>query len=76
MSEMGQTRSSAEVCCVIALLPKADSRVSSRHVAEGQQPTSGRSSRVGVNQISWSSILIGASADGHFNRDMAWQIVS
>ena len=37
-----------------------------------QQPASGRSSRVGVTQISWSPILIDASADRHFNRDMAW----
>ncbi len=41
-------------------------------VAEGQQPTSRRSSRVGVTQISWSPILIDASADRHFDRDMAW----
>ena len=38
----------------------------------GQQPTSGRSSRVGVTQISWLPILIDASADRHFDRDMAW----
>lgn len=28
--------------------------------------------RVGVTQISWLPILIDASADRHFNRDMAW----
>ena len=32
-----------------------------------QQPTSGRSRRVGVSQTSWSPILIDASADRHFN---------
>ena len=37
-----------------------------------QQPASGRSSRVGVTQISCSPILIDASADRHFKRDMAW----
>ena len=41
-----------------------------------QQPASGRSSRVGVTQISCSAILIDASADRHFNRDMAWEIDS
>ena len=29
-------------------------------------------SGVGVSQIGWSPILIYASADRHFNRDMAW----
>jgi len=38
----------------------------------GQQSTSGRSSRVGVTQISWSPMLIDASADRHFDPDMAW----
>ena len=38
-----------------------------------QQPASGRSSRVGVTQISWSPIFHRRkSADRHFNRDMAW----
>src|SRR5712664_4818137 len=35
-----------------------------------QKATSGRSSRVGASQISWSPILIDASADRHFNRGM------
>ena len=39
-----------------------------------QQLTSGRSSPVGVSQISLSPILIGVSADRHFNRGMAWEI--
>ena len=33
-----------------------------------QQATSGRSSRVGVTQVSWSPISIDASADRYFNR--------
>ena len=37
-----------------------------------QQATSGRSSCVGTSQISWSPILINASADRHFSRGMAW----
>jgi len=41
-----------------------------------KQPASGRSSRVGVTQISCSPILIDASADRHFNLDVAWEIDS
>ncbi len=36
---------------------------------KGQQPTSGP---VEVTQISWLPILMNASADRHFNREMAW----
>ena len=45
-------------------------RTAQRNDAMCQKATSGRSSRVGVSQISWSPILIDASADRHFNRGM------
>jgi hypothetical protein len=59
-----------------AFSPIADKAAATDSGAMCQQPASGRSSRVGVAQLSWSPALIDASADRHFNRDMAWQIDS
>jgi hypothetical protein len=72
MSEGVQQRRLERALATSAIHPGADIPLRRISDATGQQPTLGRSSRVGVTQISWSPILIDASADRHFDRDMAW----